>query len=261
MGLFGKLFDKKVCSVCSGEIGLLGNRKLEDGNLCKNCAKKLSYWFDDRRHSTVDEIKAQLVYREENQKKVDAFNITRSFGRDTQIVLDEDKQQLAVVRTNNMRSENPDVLDFSQITGCDLDISEDRSEEMRTLDDGKEVSYNPPRYTWEYDFTIKVRVNHPYFNDMEFNLNSSSVTVNSEDIASRGVLLRQCDPKNHPDYIEYAQMGQEIKTVLNGLLQQTRERAAEANKPKTAVICPCCRATTMADANGCCEYCGSPVQG
>ena len=42
MGLFGKLFDKKECSVCGGEIGLLGNRKLEDGNLCKECAAKLS---------------------------------------------------------------------------------------------------------------------------------------------------------------------------------------------------------------------------
>ena len=40
MGLFGNLFEKKICSVCGGEIGLLGNRKLEDGNLCKNCAKK-----------------------------------------------------------------------------------------------------------------------------------------------------------------------------------------------------------------------------
>ena len=67
------LFDKKYCSICGEKIGLLGNRKLEDGNLCKDCAKKLPYWFDDRRHSTVDEIKAQLAYREENQKKVDAF--------------------------------------------------------------------------------------------------------------------------------------------------------------------------------------------
>ena len=32
------LFDKKYCDIC----GLLGNRKLEDGNLCKDCAKQLS---------------------------------------------------------------------------------------------------------------------------------------------------------------------------------------------------------------------------
>ena len=57
MGFFGKLFEKKECSVCGGEIGLLGNRKLEDGNLCKSCAAKLSPWFSDRRQSTVEEIK------------------------------------------------------------------------------------------------------------------------------------------------------------------------------------------------------------
>ena len=34
MGFFGKLFEKKVCDLCGGEIGLLGNRKLEHGNCC-----------------------------------------------------------------------------------------------------------------------------------------------------------------------------------------------------------------------------------
>ena len=32
------LFDKKNCDICGEKIGLLGNRKLDDGNLCKNCA-------------------------------------------------------------------------------------------------------------------------------------------------------------------------------------------------------------------------------
>ena len=45
------LFDKKYCDICGEKIGLLGNRKLEDGNLCKDCAKKLSPWFSDRRSS------------------------------------------------------------------------------------------------------------------------------------------------------------------------------------------------------------------
>ena len=90
MGLFGKLFDKKECSICGGEIGLLGNRKLEDGNMCKNCAAKLSPWFSDRRQSTVDEIKEQLDYREANQEKVASFRITRTLGERTKVLLDED---------------------------------------------------------------------------------------------------------------------------------------------------------------------------
>ena len=72
MALFGKLFEKKECAICGGEIGLLGNRKLEDGNCCKNCAAKLSPWFNDRRQSTVEEIKEQLAYREANKEKVAA---------------------------------------------------------------------------------------------------------------------------------------------------------------------------------------------
>ena len=81
MAFFG-LFDKKICAICGGEIGLLGNRKLEDGNCCKNCAAKLSPWFDERRHSTVEQIKEQLAYREENLKAVENFHTTRTIACD-----------------------------------------------------------------------------------------------------------------------------------------------------------------------------------
>ena len=69
------LFDKKICNICGEKIGLLGNRKLDDGNLCKDCAKKLSPWFEERRHSTVEDIKRQLEYREKNKK---AENLVKS---------------------------------------------------------------------------------------------------------------------------------------------------------------------------------------
>ena len=55
IGFFKNLFEKKTCDICGGEIGMLGNRKLEDGNYCKECAKKLSPWFTERKHSTVEE--------------------------------------------------------------------------------------------------------------------------------------------------------------------------------------------------------------
>lgn len=250
------LFDKKYCSICGEKIGLLGNHKLEDGNLCKNCAKKLSYWFDDRRHSTVEEINAQLAYREENQKKVDAFNITRTLGRGIIVALDEDKRQFMVVRTNKMKEENPDVLDFSQVTGCDLDIDEDRNEEMRELSDGKKVSYNPPRYTWSYNFTMTIRVNHPYFDDMRFRLNSGSIHIEP---GNHGSMAERFNPHNHLEYKEYENIGKEIKQVLTQIRQETRDNIAAANAPKTPVVCPRCGAITLPDANGCCEYCGGPV--
>ena len=74
------LFDKKYCSICGEKIGLFGNRKLDDGNLCKNCAAKLSPWFSERRSSTVEQIRQQLEYREANKEAVAAFHTTRVLG-------------------------------------------------------------------------------------------------------------------------------------------------------------------------------------
>lgn len=147
------LFDKKYCDICGDKIGLLGNRKLENGNLCKNCAKKLSPWFSERRKSTVEEIKAQLAYREENQEKVAAFHTTRTLGTDMKVLLDEDAGKFMVTRARNLAEANPDVLDFADVTGCNLDIDESSTELKREDKDGKEVSYNPPRYEYSYDFS------------------------------------------------------------------------------------------------------------
>ena len=116
MGLFGKLFEKKVCDICGGDIGLLGNRKLEDGNCCKECAAKLSPWFNERRQSSVADIKEQIEYREENKVAVAAFHTTRTLGRNTKVLLDEDAGLFMVTSARNLSEANPDVIAFSQVT-------------------------------------------------------------------------------------------------------------------------------------------------
>ena len=256
MGLFGKLFEKKVCSVCGDEIGLLGNRKLEDGNLCKNCAAKLSPFFSDRRSSTVDEIKAQLEYREENKNAVEAFHTTLSLGEDTKVLVDEDAKKFIVTRARDIVSANPDVLDFSQVTGVDINIDEDRDEATTEDKDGNEVSFNPPRYTYEYDFEIIINVNHPYFDTIRFDLNSSSVQINPNAPYPANVPAR---PSLNVEYRRYDEMAKEIKEVLTTGRREAREAAAPV-APKSPVICKLCGATTVPDANGCCEYCGGPVE-
>ena len=148
------LFDKKYCDICGEKIGLLGNRKLEDGNLCKDCAKKLSPWFSDRRRSTVEDIKGQLAYREENREKAAQFRTTRSFGEDRKVLLDEDHRWFTVTRARDLAEANPDILDFDAITGCRMDIDESRTELTREDADGKDVSYVPPRYEYSYDFFL-----------------------------------------------------------------------------------------------------------
>lgn len=177
------LFDKKYCNICGEKIGLLGNRKLEDGNLCKNCAKKLSPWFSERRNSTVEEIREQLDWREANRERAAQFRTTRTFGEGTKLLLDETHGWFTITRSTDLAEDNPDVLDISAITGCRTDIDERRTElKMETQDsDGKIVrkSYSPPRYEYDYDFRIIVSVNVPFYSEMKFQMNIQPINVPS----------------------------------------------------------------------------------
>lgn len=258
MGFFGKLFEKKVCSVCAGEIGLLGNRKLEDGNLCKNCASQLSPFFSERRRSTVDQIREQLEYRQANRQRVENFRITRSLGNGTKVLLDEDQGKFMVTAARDLEKENPDVLDFSQVTGCMLDVDESSSEERHRNKDGNDVSYNPPRYHYSYDFHMIIRVNHPYFDEIRFRLNSFSVrTTNGVAVPA----FRKPNPRMDPEYRQYEQMGEEIRKTLTQAREEARAAVRAAEAPKAAAICPTCGASTVPDSSGCCEYCGMSLNG
>lgn len=236
------LFDKKFCDICGGKIGFLGNRKLEDGNLCKECAGKLSPFFSERRSSTVAEIKEQLAYREANEQVVADFNPTKVIGGSMKLYFDEDKKQWLATRAHSWRSVNPDVLSFSQVTGCNIDIDEDRRELTRKDAEGKEVSFNPPRYEYYYDFFMTIHVNSPWFSQIRFQ-------VNDEEIKTRGSIA----------YREMQAKADEIKALLMQVRDTEREAVLAANMPKVNVVCTACGATTIPDANGCCEYCGSPI--
>ena len=175
MGILGKLFEKKVCDICGGEIGMLGNRKLDDGNLCKNCAKELSPWFSDRRHSTVEEIRQQLAYREDNKKKVQMFQITRDFkGSNAHVFIDDQHGWFTIASRINVEN-NPDILELSQITSCRLDVEQERTEEFYEDKEGNEQSYDPPRYNYSYDYKVEIGVRAPWFNEMRISLNTFSI--------------------------------------------------------------------------------------
>ncbi len=195
------LFDKKYCDICGDKIGLLGNRKLEDGNMCKDCAKKLSPFFSDRRSSTVEEIKQQLAYREQNKQILAGFSPMLTFGEDDKIYIDPMKQSFVVSRRNpgSWSDENPDVIPISSVTGCNLRVDEDREEIYTQGKDGEEISYNPPRYKFTYDFYIDIKVNNPYFDEI-------TVRLNDSDVEGMGTM----------EYNRYQQMAQQ---VINNLTQ------------------------------------------
>lgn len=206
------LFDKKYCDICGEKIGLLGNRKLEDGNLCKKCAEKLSPLFSGRRSATVEEIKAQLAYREENRQKLDFFRPTKTFGRRRKVYIDEAAGTFIVTSSNQWRDANPDIISLSQVTACNADIQEMKEELYRETTDGKRVSYNPPRYAYSYEFTLEILVNSLWFSEIHLDLSDGD-----------------CPESKYTDlYRDYERELYELKSALMGEIDTSRPSYASA---------------------------------
>ena len=216
MAFFGKLFEKKVCDLCGGEIGLLGNKKLEDGNCCKECAGKLSPWFDERRHSTVEQIRRQLTAREENRRKLQTWNHDLVFGEHQKLYvkfLGKIPDTFVISSASNYKEANADILEFAHVSSCDADIRESRRELKQKNAQGEEVSYNPPRYEYSYEFYIKLMVmGCEYIDDIRFRLNRNTLKLETTQRQSgRGLLFSQSfDPMLYP---EYRELKNELDTV------------------------------------------------
>ena len=181
MGLFD-MFKKQDCEICGKEVGMFGYKKLEDGEICKDCVKLLSPWFEDRRHATVQQIKEQLVYREQNAKEHENFTISRKIGDEEFIMYIEEvggvPTRFFVTSRSDYKAENPDIISFKDVASCVTDIQV-RDEEIKQRNaEGQMVSYRPPRYKHHHDFFIKMEIrNNPYFDDIKFRVNGSCITL------------------------------------------------------------------------------------
>lgn len=259
-------FDKKYCDVCGEKIGLLGNRKLEDGNLCKGCAAKLSPFFSERKNSTVEEIKRQLAYREGNRELLREFRASRSIGVETKVILDENLGWFVVTSESDLLEANPDIMKLEDVLSCNLDIQHSRRELKRKDAEGKQVSFDPPRYEYSYTFYMEIGVQHPYFSQMRFRLNPRDVEIVSEPprhraLTGAGRFLNGMPDDIHPEYNveyrEYLQMGDEIIAAL---------MPASSNTVSPVSVSPAQKVQTEAfsavnDGSWTCSACGTVNQG
>lgn len=164
------LFDKKFCDVCGEKISLMGNRKLEDGNLCKDCAKKLSPFFSERRRSTVEDIKRQLEYRAENERQLSGFTPNLTIDGSRKVYIDTIGERFIVTGQSNWRSSNPDLISFSQVRRVNTEVRENKDEIFYEDADGNERSYEPRRYSCNYSFHATIYVDSPWFDEIQLEI-------------------------------------------------------------------------------------------
>ena len=194
------MFEKKFCDFCGEKIGLLGNRKLEDGNMCKECASQISPWLTDRRRTTVAEMKEHLAYREANKVKLQSFRPTQTLGNTTKVYIDRNAGTFCVTRQSSPAAANADLIALSDVTGVDVKIDEDKDELFMEIN-GEKRSYNPKRYQYEYEFSIEIRVNNRWFNEIEFKLSDQKPESRVDEL-----------------YRRYEQQAYEIKSALTGVV-------------------------------------------
>lgn len=181
MGLFDR-FKKQDCEICGKEVGMFGYKKLEDGEICKDCVKLLSPWFEDRRHATVAQIREQIAYRERNAKEHEALTVSRKIGDEEYIMYIEEVDgvptRFFVTNRSDYRAENPDIISFKDVVSCVTDIQV-RDEEIKERNaEGQLVSCTPRRYKHHHDFFIKMEIrNNPYFDNIKFRINGSCITL------------------------------------------------------------------------------------
>lgn len=112
---------------------------------------------------------------------------------------------------------------------------------MRTDHNGDRVSCHPPRYEYRCTVRLILDVDFRWFKKMRIAVSEKNIDANS------------------PEYDNAYTVAQEMKDALMKAKAQVRDAAAKAAKPKMAVQCPYCGATTTPDEKGCCEYCGGAI--
>lgn len=165
------LFDKKYCSVCGEKIGLLGNIKLADGNLCRSCRKKLSPFYKTD-GATVTDIRTHLQYREQNRAALRYFNADKVIGADQPIgpdrklCIDSHQRKFLLSMKNEPEAENPDVFDLASLRTIRFYIEEFTDSETP----GGSIDYY-------YDFYLTLSLDHPFIHEPEFKINSRVVST------------------------------------------------------------------------------------
>ena len=167
MGLFDKLSEKKTCDICGNNLGPEANIPLKDGVLCGKCARKLSPFSENISHNSIADIQNQLAYRKANKDKVVRFTTTRVLGSETKIYLDENSHQFFVSSSPFWKETNPDILDFSQIIGFDVEVRETKTEFYQT-NQTKEQSFSQPSQQTNYEIYLSLRIDSPYFKEITF---------------------------------------------------------------------------------------------
>lgn len=163
-----------------------------------------------------------------------------------------------VTTATNWRDDNPDLISFSQVTGVDTDIHENKKEIYYKDDEDRSKSYNPRRYEYDYEFNVTILVDSPWFDKIELELSSGNCPDNPHTN-----LYRQYEDQMHTLYdiligSQRQTYGQNNSAASADPALKTREQEImDTVIMNTSWICSSCNRPNMYTLT--CSNCGEPV--
>lgn len=198
MALFKKLFSKEACVICGAEVGSLSRKRLADeAVICKECAKRLSPFFDKFEESDTAAIKMQITDRMANATRLATFAISEYYGYGDAILIDRQNGQFCAVQGGGgteyqnvipLIEKNPDIISVSDVTGIEIVGAGRSCHEVKRTVDGKQVSYSPRRYEYPCNVDLVIRLSHPYLDSITLRMNRGTINITTE-----GERLRDAD--------------------------------------------------------------------
>ena len=186
------LFKKEACVLCGGKTGML-DKKCKDGRVCKDCAKKVSPWFSDWKNTSALTLESHIAVRQADRSLAGTGSYNKVFGEFGVILIDEAARkfiafpdtggglfgtQRKVKGLEDVIDLGPDVLSFDAVEDCEIDITETSREEKHTVD-GQQVSYDPPHILYMETFTLRLKLDYPFFKSMSIQLNNGAVQIHN----------------------------------------------------------------------------------
>ena len=109
--------NEKTCSLCGEPLSRYGNKKILDGMLCRNCIKAALDWLSDEdfEKMSLEDYKAHLDYRKQNEEKVEAFESDKTIEGKYTLYLDEKKKEFVISKRKDYKKDNADVISFDDI--------------------------------------------------------------------------------------------------------------------------------------------------
>ena len=196
------LFEKKFCDICGQKIGLLGNNKVVDGNVCDKCRGQLSPFFKSMSKSNLQQVREQLSYRENNRQQLNQFKPDQVLGYSTKVYVDHAHNCFVVSKKSDYRAENADIINLSSVLGVTSETKEHKKELYQKDSEGHNQPYNPRRYQYSYEIIVTINVNNPYFTKIEFEVTKD-----------------RPENKTSPEFVKYQNEANQIIAVLTGRQQ------------------------------------------